>query len=610
MKQLVFDIETDGLLDECTEVFVLIAQDIQTGTTYTFTDYDDKYPSLSDGFGFLNMADALIGHNIIGFDLPALKMLYGWEPLDRIKFYDTWIISQVCSYKRAHKQGLAGWGEKFNYPKIEFDDFSKYSDEMRVYCERDVNLNTKVYLHLLTEIRINAERNPLFKEGLRIEHDISKFNAFTRDRGWRFDVESACGLVSSLEKLMKDIEDEIEPNLPEITRLIDKEPKEPKYTKAGLYTAPTVRMLSEFYGREIRPTEAKSDNPPIKPGESFQRTEVVKATLGNMDSVKDYLLSIGWVPDDHNVKRVGNQWVTTGPKLTTTSLEKLGEVGVKIDTYYTLRNRKSVVEGWLDLVDSDGRLHGNLWTIGTPTFRARHEVIANLPSCDVPYGSDIRGLFIPEDDWVVVGADSSGNQFRSLCHYVKDDKLTEQVLSGDIHQFNADLIGTDRRTAKTWIYAFLFGAGNAKLGKILTGTNNAQAGQTSRDKYAERIPGLKRLQDNIRAAWGQRNTIPALDGRSIYVGQDYQCLNYLLQACEAVTCKAAVSWAMDKIKEEGLRAEPRLFYHDEQQWVAHEDDAQRVSEILASSFKHGPEVFGVSIMDGEAKIGKNLSETH
>lgn len=610
MKLLTFDIETNGLLDECTQVFVLIAQDINNDTIYTFTDHDDKYPSIADGLGYLNMADGLVGHNIIGFDLPALKKIYNWEPLDNVKIYDTWIISQVCSYKRSHKQGLAGWGEKFGFPKIEFDDFSQYSDEMRKYCTRDVELNTRVYRHLLTEIRINAQRNPLFKEGLKIEHDIAKFNSFTRDRGWRFDVDGANSILDKLSSRMDEIENEIEPKLPEITRLIDKEPKEPKYTKAGLYTATTVRMLSEFLDREVRATEAKSSNPPIQPGDTFQRTEIVKATLGNMDSVKDYLLSIGWQPDDYNVKRQGNQWITTGPKLTTTSLEKLGDVGLKIDEYYTLRNRRSVIEGWLDLVDTNGRLHGNLWTIGTPTFRARHEVIANLPSTEVPYGREIRSLFIPEDSWKVVGADSSGNQFRSLCHYVKDQALTEQVLSGDIHQFNADLIGTDRRTAKTWIYAFLFGAGNAKLGKILTGKANANAGQQSRNKYAERIPGLKRLQDNLRTAWGQRNTIPALDGRSVYVGQDYQCLNYLLQACEAVTCKAAVSWAMGRIKEEGLRAEPRLFYHDEQQWVAHEEDAQRVSEILAESFKEGPKVFGVDIMDGESMIGNNLAETH
>ena len=610
MKILTFDIETDGLLHECTQVFVLIAQDCTTGTVYTFTDHDDKYPSISDGLGFLNMADALVGHNIIGFDLPALKLLLGWEPLERVKLFDTWVISQVCSYKRNHKQGLAGWGEKFGYPKLDFDDFSQYSDEMRKYCQRDVELNTRVYHHLCQEIGMIAKRNPLIRKGLEIEHDVAKFNAFTRDRGWRFDVDGANELLKELSEKMKGIEDEIEPNLPEITRFVDKEPKEPKYTKAGLYTATTARLLSEYFGREVRATEARSSNPPIQPGESFQRVSVEKATLGNIDSVKDYLSSIGWVPDDWNVKRVGNEWIKTGPKLTTTSLEKLGPVGLSIDEYYTLRNRKSVVEGWLDLVDSDGRLHGNMWTVGTPTFRARHEVIANLPSNDAAYGGRIRSLFLPEEGYKVVGADSSGNQFRSLCHYVADDNLTEQVLSGDVHQFNADLIGTDRRTAKTWIYAFLFGAGNAKLGKILTGKNNASAGQNSRDTYGERIPGLKKLQNNLRQYWGQRNTIPALDGRSVYVGGDYQCLNYLLQSCEAITCKAAVSYAMRKIAEEGLRAEPRLFYHDEQQWVAHESDAQRVAEILAESFREAPKEFGVDIMDGESMIGDNLAETH
>ena len=601
--KLVFDIETDGFLDVCTQVYVLICQDAETGKIYTFTDHDDKYPSLSDGLDFMARADALIGHNVIGFDLPALDKLFGWT-FDK-KVFDTWIISQACAYRRTHNHGIKGWGEKFDYPKFEFDDFSQYSDKMREYCQRDVELNTKVYLHLLKEIHMNAQRNENFREGLRIEHDIHKFNTMVKTRGWLFDMDKAQEHVKTLSKEMKRIENAIEPSLPPITKFIDKEPKTPKYTKAGWFTATTARMLSEYLGRTVTAEEGKTLNI-----QQFQRKNEEPMKLGNLNELKEWLITKGWQPDDYNVKRVGNDWIKTGPKLTSTSLAKLGVLGEDIDKWTTLRNRRSVLEGWIENAKKDNRLRGNMWTIGTPTFRCRHEVIANLPAVDAVFGRELRELFVAEPGYKVVGADSSGNQFRSLCHYVNDSSLTNQVLNEDIHQYNADILGTTRRIAKTWIYAYLFGAGNAKLGKVLNGTQNPNKGKESRDKYSSAIPGLKRLTENLTTLWKQGGYILALDGRKVFVGSDYQCLNYLLQSAEGLTCKAAVSYAMNKIKEEGLDAYPTLFYHDEVAYVAKEEHAERVKEILEESFREGPKLFGVTIMDGEGSIGQTYADVH
>ena len=104
--------------------------------------------------------------------------------------------------------------------------------------------------------------------------------------------------------------------------------------------------------------------------------------------------------------------------------------------------------------------------------------------------------------------------------------------------------------------------------------------------------------------------LPGLDGRAVFVNSDYQALNYLLQSAEGITCKAAVSYAMNKIEAEGLDAYPTLFYHDEQAWVVREDQAERVKEILEESFREGPKAFGVEIMDGEGEIGSNYAEVH
>lgn len=602
--KLVYDIECNGLDPDT--IFCIVAINPDTGQTFKY-DPDN----IEHGLDLLKNADTLIGHNIIGFDNVVIKKLYNID-LSEKKCYDTWIMSQVLNYKRPHKHGLAGWGSFLNYPKFDFTDFTKYTDEMMRYCVQDVKLNVEVYKRLMQEASVMIEKNPLIREGLRVEMETAKFEAETRRRGWNFDKPKALELLNTLNSRMKYIESKLEPNLPPITKYIDKVPKTPKFTKNGHYNAVTARLLSEYLGVKVETTDTHI----WAAGKEFQRKEVVKATLGNMNEVKEWLYTIGWKPDDFKMEKTPFGWKQGSPKLTTTSLEKLGEPGLLLDEWTTLRSRRGVVEGWLREVEKDGRLHGRMWIEGTPTFRCRHEVIANLPAVTALYGKELRSLLIADENTVVVGADSSGNQFRSLAHYVKDQALTDQILSGDIHQYNADIVNTDRRTAKTWIYAFLFGAGAQKLGQVLTGVKSADAGKKSIEAYGNAIPGLKDLKSKLESIWNQTSSsiegwIPGLDGRRLYTPQNYQVLNYLLQGCEGITCKAAVAYQMKKIKEEGLRAEPRLFYHDETAWVAHPDDADRVGKILQESFKEAPKAFGVNIMDGGDYVkGSSYADVH
>ena len=314
----------------------------------------------------------------------------------------------------------------------------------------------------------------------------------------------------------------------------------------------------------------------------------------------------GWVPEEF---KYNPNTGTSTPQFTSDSLHKLGQVGIDIDNWTSYRNRKGIIEGWLEK-QIDGRLHGDMFTMGTATYRCSHKIIANLPKADAIFGKELRELFVAEEGNVIVGADSAGNQFRALCHYVKDEKLTEQVLSGDIHQYNADLLNTTRKQAKAWIYAYLFGAGNAKLGWVLAGVKSAQKGKASRDKYAEAIPGLKKLNENLQMLWKEKGYVITLDGRKVLAPKDYQCLNYLLQSAEAVTCKAAVAWAMSEIKKRGIPAEPCLFYHDEQAWEVPESYAEEVKGILEESFDQGPRQFGVTIMAGDGSIGQTYADAH
>ena len=610
--RLVYDIETDGL--DATRIWCVVAHNIDTGVTYKFADTGGYHGSVHDGVNLLNNARLLIGHNICGFDNPVVEKLFG-HPLNDKHCHDTLVMSQVLRYKRGHRHGLKAWGEKLHNSKIDYDDWSQFSPEMMRYCVQDVMLNVDVYYQLLEEFKKVAAFNPKIKEGMQIEHDTYKFNSFVRDKGWYFNMPDACELLGIMHRRMKEIEDKIEPEMGTRVVYVDKTPKTPKFKKNGDYTATTCKLLTEFFGHTVLP----EDTHLAPAGFEFQRTVKEQAKLGSQEVVKDWLLSIGWKPDEYNRKKIGYEWVTTGPKLTTSSLEKLGPIGKMVDEYYTLRHKASLMEGWIERVNNteDKRLHGNMWTIGTPTFRARHEVIANLPGARAAWGKEIRGMLKADPGYVIVGADSSGNQLRGLCHYVRNSDFTREVIHGDQHQRNADALGCDRDTAKSYLYAYLFGAGDAKLGSVLTGKSNSTVGKQSREAFAASIKGLGELRDQIQRTWRKTEAaqgdgwFPALDGRPVFCGSAHQTLNYLLQSAEGITCKAALSYAWKKIKEEKLRAEPRLFYHDEFAFQSHPDDAQRVGEILQESFREAPKTFGVECMDGgDYAIGESYADVH
>ena len=621
--KLVYDIECDAL--EATKIWCAVLYNLDTNQIYKYTHLDDGLPSIEDAVATLSNAEVLIGHNIINYDNLVIQKLYGVN-LNEKKVYDTWIMSQTLRYKRSHKHGLAGWGEALGDNKIYFDanKFPKGDDpvilkEMLTYCVKDVIVNTKVYKHLLKEFTSIYNQNNKIREGLKIEHDAAIFNAEVKSRGWNFDTPKAKSNLERMNKRMREIENAIEPHLGERLVYVDKEPKFPKYKKNGNYNVHTVRALSDYFSRPIR----EEDTHLMAPGTPFQRSYMEPITLGSIDLVKKWLQEEkGWKPDEWTMKKDGFKWIKQSPKFTKTSMESLGELGKMIDEYYTLRNRASVIEGLLKQV-IDGRIHGNMWVIGTPTFRARHEVIVNLPGVEAAWGKEIRELFIADEGTVVVGADSSGNQLRGLCHYVGDDEFTKAVVSGksedgtDAHSRNASILGCSRAIAKNFLYAYLFGAGDTKLGKTLSGKPDAALGKQKRDEFGKGIKGLVELRQWIGEQWKRtfyqqgQGWFPAIDGRPVFADSEHQTLNYLLQVTEAITCKAALSYSFNKIKEEGLRAQPRLFYHDELAYVSHPDDAARVGEILQESFREAPKTFGIECMDGGSPVtGRDYSDVH
>ena len=610
MSKYVFDIETNGLFPD--KVWMLVMQDCATEEVYSYSDYDSNLPPIEEGLARLSKAKIIAGHNIISFDLPVMKKLLNWEPSEGTRVWDTFIMSQLCKYQRGHMHGLKGWGGFFDYPKGDHEDWSCYSKEMLEYCIRDVDLNLKVYNRVSKEASVLIKNNPKFMQALELEHEFAKINAEITQKGWVFDMERAEALYEEILDKMEHIEDELNPQLGMVAVMRGNKEVDQIVKKDGTYYK---RVIDWF---EIEENIKASDGNISGP---YTRVEFKPVELGQMAEVKKFLLDKGWKPDDWTVKKINGNWIKQSPKLTDSSLKPLGKLGEYISDYYMLRNRLATVEGWIEEVRdeekyNDGRLHGSMFTIGTPSFRCRHRVIVNIPGVYAPYGKELRSLLTCEKGMKVIGADSAGNQFRGLCHYINDDKFTDEVINGDVHQRNADTLGISRPQAKTFIYAYLFGAGHAKLGEAVSGKKSAKIGKQADETFKATLPGLKVLKDNLENEYrysemrtGQGFIIGA-DGRRIMVGSEHQALNYLLQTLEGITCKAALVYAYKKIKEQGLEAYPTLFYHDEVVFVAKESDAEAVKDICVEAFKEAPKSVGVMCMDGDGQIGDSYADVH
>ncbi len=610
MKRLCYDIETNGLMPLVDTIWCLVTVDSDTGEVKSFSDHDADLPSLAEGLEYLHTADILYGHNVIGYDNVVLRKITGWQPLDTQKIIDTWLLSLLVQYQRDHKHGLEGWGIKLKFPKIDWDEWDKYSKDMLNYCIRDVELNVKVYKELSAEAIKIIKKHPNFTKGMEVEMEFAKIESEIQRNGWKFDMDAAIKLLKELDDKMATIEADLEPLIGmQCIKTDGLEVKSPAWRKDGQYTSATVKHFgyTQESGIEERPIQG-----------DYCRVSFDQGKVGQIEVVKSYLYSIGWVPDEWNFEKINGKFIKKSPKITESSLEKLGGTATTISTYYTLRSRQGILKGWIEAAKADSRLHGRMWTIGTPTFRCRHEVVANIPSVDTIYGPELRSLLVAEEGMSIVGADSSGNQMRGLCHYIGNDDFTNEVINGDVHQRNADALGVSRKLAKPFLYAFLFGGGAGKLGSILTGNTDAKVGAIAKEKFQNSIPGMKALTDKLESEFERtenifgkgKGFIRGLDGRIVFVASKHQVLNYLLQTAEGVTCKAAIVYLNKKLKERNIKYYINHFYHDELCVVCKTENAEEVMQLSVEAFTEAPKAFGVMCMSGSAHAGENYARVH
>jgi len=292
-----------------------------------------------------------------------------------------------------------------------------------------------------------------------------------------------------------------------------------------------------------------------------------------------------------------------------TELKRCAE---SLKEYLMLQKRIAQIESWIGAVESDGRVHGRVITNGAVTGRMTHHSpnMAQVPNSGAIYGPECRNLWTVEKGNRLVGIDASGLELRMLAHYMNDDAYTNEVVSGDIHTANQTAAGLETRNqAKTFIYAFLYGAGSSKIGSITGG--GAKEGQKLIDSFLRNTPKLKALREKVIRIMGQKGWLPGLDGRKLLCRSEHSALNTLLQGAGAIVMKQAVVLLSKRLKREKIEHKFCANVHDEWQIETKEDTADLVGQYGVWAIEQaGIELKMRCPLSGEYRSGLTWKDTH
>ena len=297
--------------------------------------------------------------------------------------------------------------------------------------------------------------------------------------------------------------------------------------------------------------------------------------------------------------------------------QELKETATLIRDYLMLQKRVAQIESWLEAVKDDGRVHGKVITNGAVTGRMTHHSpnMAQIPNAGSVYGHECRECWTVDENNVLVGCDASGLELRMLAHYMKDEGYVKTVTEGsskngtDVHTINQQAAGLPTRdAAKTFIYAFLYGAGDAKIGTIVGGS--AKDGEKLKRKFLAKTPALASLLKRV-STLAAKGWVPGLDGRRIWVRSEHSALNSLLQGAGAIVMKKGLVILSEKLKKNNIKAHFVANVHDEWQIECKPNDAETVGKLAVESIKEAGVHFNLRCpLDGEFTSGRTWKETH
>jgi DNA polymerase I-like protein with 3'-5' exonuclease and polymerase domains len=477
---------------------------------------------------------------------------------------------------------------------------------MRKYCERDTIVTQILFDYLM-------QQNPS-GEMLAIEHWFAFLMRLQEKKGFAFDIEKAEKLELKLASKRAELLDRLQKEFPAKTE----EMKSPAGWSLQVECTDGIEVLTattkvESKGmlktRNLKQTLVKDA---VKLG---NKTKTILFNPGSRQQIAERLLDLGYeLPVEPDA---------TTPKVDESVLRSIEHPFAEVLCDYLLVTKRlgQLAEGnqaWLKL-EKNGRIHGRVNTNGAVTGRCTHQNpnVAQVPACRAEYGEECRELFKAGDGYKLVGCDAAGLELRMLAHYLAfydGGEYAKTVIEGDIHSLNQKAAGLETRDqAKTFIYAFLYGAGDAKIGEIVGG--NAREGQMLKRKFLSNLPALKKLQEAVQRKVTNGGKLIGLDGRVLPVRSSHAALNMLLQSAGAVTMKVALVQLFHRLNQikwqHGREYSFVANVHDEFQAEVKPDKASVFCELAVESIRRAGKELKLNVMlDGEAKVGMSWKETH
>jgi DNA polymerase I len=576
VDQIVFDIEANGLKPD--RVWVIIAYHMGLEEYFEFsgfTLYDFNQWLLDQG------ECEVIGHNIIDYDIPVLEKILGTD-FSKCKVTDTLVMSRLANPQRDGGHSLENWGNILNQPKGEHNDWDNFSQDMVDYCRQDVRVNKLVYQKLITEL------TGFGSESIELEHRVQDIICGQIKAGWTLDQEKAFLLLAELKEKKYELEDEVLQTfkpLPTFVKEIT-----PKTKKDGSYSVVGLKFLGEQWTTAVAP---------------FSRIDYPVFNLGSRQQIGRYLQYFGWKP---------KQFTETGqPIVDEAVLSKVQGIpeASLIGEYLMIQKRVAQVQSWLDAVEDDGRVHGYVNSCGAVTGRMTHSSpnMGQIPAVYSPYGRECRDVWTVPEGYKLVGCDASGLELRMLAHYMNDEDYTNEILNGDIHTANQLASGVETRDqAKTFIYAFLYGAGDAKVGSIVGGTK--RDGARLKEKFLSNTPSLRDLRERVGVA-ATRGYVLGLDRRRVSIRSEHAALNSLLQSAGAVVMKKALCLLHEYATLWGIKFNIIGNIHDEIQTEVEQEKAEVFGRLAVSCIEAAGLHYELNCpLTGDYKVGNSWADTH
>ncbi len=547
--KIILDIETNSTHDT---IWLVVTREI---------DGEVKQWTQANGLQkYLDSCDLIIMHNGINFDLPVLQK--NWNiTMKKNQVFDTLVLSRLLDPSLEGGHSLEAWGERLGFPKGDFDDWDGgLSDEMITYCIQDTLVTEKLYTFLMKEF----ETKNFDKRSLDLEHNVQHIITKQESNGFKLDERKAIELQAELTSKLVNIEASLQ----------------------SIFPTKTTERYSEKTGKRI------SD-----------KVEVFNP--GSRKQIGERLIEKGWKPKVFTEKGQ--------PKVDETTLEGVDIPEAKaIAEYLMLQKRIAQISSWLAEMKEDGRVHGRVITNGAVTGRMTHMKpnMAQVPNSSAIYGHECRDLWTVDKGYKLVGIDASGLELRMLAHYMNDDAYTNEVINGDIHTANQKAAGLETRNqAKTFIYAFLYGAGDAKIGKITGG--GAKEGEKLKNTFLSNTPKLKSLREIVSRTFSKEGSLPGLDGRRLQVRSEHSALNTLLQGAGAIVMKQALVILDNRLSQLGIDYKFVANVHDEWQIEVEEPYADMVGKLGVKSIEDAGKLLKMQCpLTGEYRVGNTWKETH